>query len=132
MLQRLRSLLGLIVWVTFAANSFVPGLMHRCDADRAVADCDHADAAGAVAMGSHLAEHAAHHGGPSGAPSQRGDCHCIGHSCCSSALALPGASVAMAAVVHAVIVAAPSAFISAPPTRPSHLLPFAQGPPLLA
>jgi hypothetical protein len=47
-------------------------------------------------------------------------------------MALPGASVAMAAVVHAVSVAAPSVFITAPPTRPSHLLPFAQAPPLLA
>jgi hypothetical protein len=136
MLQRLRSLVGLIVWVTFTANSLVPGLMHRCDADRpaaarAMADCDHGDATVSVAMGP-MAEQMAHHPTPSGTPSQRGDCHCIGRSCCSGALALPANSVAVAAVVHAVIVAAPTAFITAPASRPSHLLPFAQAPPLLA
>lgn len=134
MLQRLRSLVGLIVWVTFTANSLVPGLMHRCDADRpaaerAMADCDHSAMAGMHAMGSPMAEHAAHDQVPSGTPSQRGDCHCIGHSCCSGAVALPGSLVAVAAVVHAVAVAAPTAFITAPASRPSHLLPFAQGPP---
>ena len=134
MLQRLRSLVGLIVWVTFTANSLVPGLMHRCDADRpaaerAMADCDHGAMPGMHVMGSPVADLPAHHTTPSGTPSQQGDCHCIGHSCCSGAVALPGKSVAVAVVVHAVTVTAPIGFITAPASRPSHLLPFAQGPP---
>jgi hypothetical protein len=126
-----RTVLGVAAWIAFAANSFVPGLLHRCDAMQpavggAMAECAHMHGAGGSA-----ARPMAHHP-ERPAPCPTGDCHCIGHSCCSLGVALPAGSLALTAPAGTAVPAPPTARPTAPILRPSHLLPFAQAPPLQA
>ncbi|HWA59705.1 MAG TPA: hypothetical protein VG692_20790, partial [Gemmatimonadales bacterium] len=61
-----------------------------------------------------------------------GDCHCIGHSCCSAAMALPAAPFVLRTSAVTVTVTRATLPASQPIHRPAHLLPFAQAPPVLA
>jgi hypothetical protein len=143
MRARLRSLLGLLGWTAFTTNSVAPGLLHRCDAAEMVASAasgagshDMAGMAGMEGMhdmaGMPAHEHAGHDAPAPGRPSLPGDCYCIGHSCCSAAMALPATPFVLRAAAITVTVVRATLPASQPVHRPAHLLPFAQAPPILA
>ena len=109
----------------FAAVMTVPSVLRLCpmhDAPRAAA------ASGALAHPASHANHAEH--GRTGHPgSDSRPCHCPGHCSAAAGVALPGPVVALTFDVAA----GPPAPIAPAPlptlTAPSHLLPFANGPP---
>ncbi|MFN8650729.1 MAG: hypothetical protein U0133_02355 [Gemmatimonadales bacterium] len=139
MRSRLRFLLGLLAGGLFTTNSVAPGLLHQCGAEAA---------AQAAVSGPHAAHHQMDMGDMAGMPGMshgsgggqsapadghslpQGDCHCVGHSCCSVLAAAPPVALAIASSVIAVPVASPASQAVAPLTRPAFLLPQAQAPPV--
>ena len=133
LIQRLS---GLVLAVTFTANSVAPGLMHGCGGDQQ-------QPAGATmhgsmpmdgmdmgvpgdASGSTDADHQHHNSHRSGT------CDCVGHACCMSVPVVPTRPVlpAVRIVVRDVVIAVVAP--AAPVARLKHLLPLAQAPPSLA
>jgi hypothetical protein len=122
---RLNRLIGLLLAVTFSANALAPGLLHGCGDDwRAeLRSSAHAPMAG-------MHHEGMDHRGKPGRPGHSHGCQCVGHSCCFTAAALP-CTVRLPAVAPVEVVTTQGVFIRrAPVTRPEHLLPLAQAPPL--
>lgn len=144
MRSRLRPFLGLLAWMAFTTNSLFPGLLHRCDLDRAgTAAVEQHPAsrgmAGMDMMGMEMAgmDPATHAHGSHGVPARDGqslpgDCHCVGHSCCSALVAAPPLSVTLPGTVVTVPLVRTGFQPASPVTRPPFLLPQAQAPPVRA
>ena len=120
----LRNLVHLVLALLVGANALAPTAVHACGAERTTASAGMAAMPGMAGM---------HHGhgshGPQ-PPSPDGDCHCIGHACCSALLALPSAAGAARFAVHSAR-ATPATLAPAPQAAaPDHLHPPPLGPPI--
>jgi len=126
MFNRLRAIPGLLLALTFGATSAAPGLFHRCDAGREMAAQLLQQTAAAQPSA-----HCAHHSGSSHrsphAPYR--DCDCLGHACCSTAVAHASARVTPAIAVARTFVATVPTSPDTPLSGARHGTPATRAPP---
>jgi hypothetical protein len=124
MRSALRRTLCLILALTFGATSFAPGLFHGCEAGRAMAS---------VVLRQGTADPPAadceHHAGAPHRHSSSGDCNCLGHACCSVAVAVASNHVGFAIGSSQAVAAAPVAVLDGPTLGLRHRQPPALAPP---
>ena len=124
MLPRVRPFLSLLLALTFGATSAAPGLFHGCAAGRemAAAVLQQGDAAQAPMDCEHHHDAPHQHSGSSG-------CNCVGHACCTVAVALAAPPAGFAIAGTRAPVAVILAFSEAPSIGLRHRQPPALAPP---
>jgi hypothetical protein len=135
MSHRFTRLFSLLLAVVFTANALVPGHMHGCEMaervsqHRATRAAEMGHSMHAMAMPGHESSMPKGGGQHHTAPGTQGDCHCVGHSCGATGVALPTTPSLPATVTVALRSARSIAQRVAPAAQPEHILPLSQAPP---